>query len=162
MEPNNTGFSEEKRSENDNRKSQIREPAPKVDPIQPRRKSIGQRWNSLQLSKTAVFWVCLAMIAGTMIVGFRWGGWVTGATAQQDATSLANDAVVQRLTSICIAQFQQDPTKEEKIAELLEARSTQQRSFVEDQGWATMPGDEQADTKVVRECAAQLAQLNAE
>jgi hypothetical protein len=109
MEPNKTGFSEEKRSENDNRKSQTRAPAPKVDPIQPRRKSIGQRWSSLQLSKTAIFWICLAMIAGTMIVGFRWGGWVTGATAQQDAASLANDAVVQRLTSICIAHFQQDP-----------------------------------------------------
>ena len=162
MEPDKTGFSEEKRPDNDNRKSQTREPAPKVPPIQPRRKSVGQRWNNLQLSKTTVFWICLAMIAGTMIVGFRWGGWVTGATAQQDATSLANDAVVQRLSAICMAQFQQDPSKEQKIVELLEASSSQQRSFVEEQGWATMPGDEQADTKVVRACAEQLVQLNAE
>ena len=164
MSENKPGFSPEKRPGNDNRQGTMGETASRSSPppLQPRRKSFGKRWNEMQVSKTTLFWICLVMIAGTMLVGFRWGGWVTGATAERAATSLANDAVVQRLSSICIAQFQQDPAKEEKYAELLEARTTQQRSFVKEQGWATMPGDEQADTRVVNECAKQLAQLNVE
>lgn len=164
MAQNQAGFSPEKRPSNDNRKSATSESNPQATPppLQPRRKSIGQRWSEFQISKVAVFWICIVMIAGTMLVGFRWGGWVTGATAEQTATTLANDAVVQRLSAICVAQFQQDPTKEEKLAELMEGRASQQRNYVKEQGWATMPGDEQADTKVASECAKQLALLNAE
>ena len=164
MAQNQPGFSPEKRSDNDNRK--VTTPASTSQgsppPLQPRRESMRKRWSEFQISKTVVFWICIVVIAGTMIVGFRWGGWVTSATAEQTATSLANDAVVQRLSAICIAQFQQDPAKEEKLVELMEARTSQQRSYVKEQGWATMPGDEQADSKVVNECAKQLALLNAE
>ena len=126
---------------------------------QAKRQTFGQRWNATQLSKTAIVWACLAMIAGTMLVGFTWGGWVTGATAQRTATTMANDAVVQRLSSICVAQFQQDPAKDEKLAELMEASSYQRGKYVKEQGWSTMPGDENSDTKVATACAKVLAQL---
>ena len=128
--------------------------------MQQKPETISQRWNAIQLSKTAVFWTCLAVMAGTMLVGFTWGGWVSGGTAQKAATTMADDAVVQRLTSICVAQFQQDPAKDEKLAEMLEASSFQQRSFVADQGWATMPGEEDSDTKVSSACAKLLAKIN--
>ena len=120
-----------------------------------------QRWRAMQFSKTAIVWACLAMIAGTMLVGFTWGGWVTGtgATAQKSATTMANDAVIQRLSSICVAQFQQDPAKDEKLAELKLERSMQQRNYVRDKGWSIMPGDEESDTKVASACAKVLAQL---
>ena len=125
-----------------------------------KQKTYGQRWNAVQLSKTTIFWICLVAIASTMLVGFTWGGWVTDGTAHKSATTMANDAVVQRLTSICIAQFQQDSTKEQKLEELKAASSYQRGNYVKDQGWATMAGDEQADTKVAIECGKQLAQLN--
>ena len=126
---------------------------------QPKQETYVQRWNAMQFSKTTIVWVCLAMIIGTMLVGFRWGGWVTDGTAQKSATTMANDAVIQRLSSICVAQFQQDPTKGEKLAELKLERSTQQRNYVRDQGWSIMPGDEESDTKVAAACAKVLAQL---
>ena len=119
----------------------------------------GQRWRATQFSKTAVVGMCLAMIAGTMLVGFTWGGWVTDGAAQKSATTMANDAVIQRLSSICVAQFQQDPAKDEKLAELKLERSMQQRNYVRDQGWSIMPGDEESDTKVASACAKVLAQL---
>ncbi len=72
---------------------------------------------------------------------------------------MANDAVVQRLGAICVAQFHQDPAKDEKLIELKAGSSYEQRSFVRDQGWATMPGDEESDTKVATACAKVLAQL---
>ena len=121
---------------------------------------MSERWNGTQLSKTAIFWLCLGAIAVTMLVGFQWGGWVTGGTAQKAATTQANNAVVQRLSTICVAQFQQDPAKAEKLTALKATSSYQKGTYVKEQGWATMPGDEQADSKVASECAKQLAALN--
>lgn len=160
MEQNKAGFAAEKRPENDNRKSQTSETATRMTPAKPRQETMGERWSAIQLSKTTIFWVCLAMIAGTMLVGFTWGGWVTGGTAQKTATTLANTAVVQRLSAICIAQFQQDPDKEQKLVDLKAASSYKRSDYVKEQGWSTMPGEEQADTKVATECAKQLAALN--
>lgn len=159
MEQPQSGFAAEKRPDNDNRKSQ-NSPTPKGAPAKPRQETMGERWNGTQLSKTAIFWICLAAIAVTMLVGFQWGGWVTGGAAQKTATTQANNAVVQRLSAICVAQFQQDPAKAEKLIALKATSSYQQGTYVKDQGWATMPGDEQADSKVASECAKQLAALN--
>jgi hypothetical protein len=160
MEQNKPGFAAEQRADNDNRKPQKSATAPRMAPPTPKRETMGQRWSATQLSKTAIFWICLAVIAGTMLVGFTWGGWVTGSTAQRTATTMANSAVVQRLTSICVAQFQLDPAKDQKLIDLKAASSYQQGTYVKEQGWATMPGDEQSDTKVATECAKVLAALN--
>lgn len=156
MEQNKSSFVAEKRPDNDNRKAQPSQTPTKMAPAKPKQETFGQRWNAVQLSKTAIVWTCLAVIAGTMFVGFMWGGWVTGGSSQKAATTLANDAVVQRLTSICVAQFQQDPAKDQKLVELKAASSYQRGAYVKEQGWATMPGEEQADTKVAAECAKQL------
>lgn len=160
MEQNQSGFAAEKRPDNDNRKAQSSSNSPKSAVAKPRQETMGERWNGTQFSKTAIFWLCLAAIAVTMLVGFQWAGWVTGGTAQKTATTQANNAVVQRLSTICVAQFQQDPAKDAKLTELKAASSYQQGTYVKEQGWATMPGDEQADSKVASECAKQLAALN--
>ena len=59
--------------------------------------SPGQRWSDAQPTKTVLFWACVASMVLTMIVGFSWGGWVTGGTARQTAENMARDAVVQAL-----------------------------------------------------------------
>jgi hypothetical protein len=160
MTENRPGFSAEKRSDNDSRKPQTSPAATPMTPTTPPRVSLGKRWNAVQLSKTAIFWTCVAMIAGTMLVGFTWGGWVTDATAQRSAATLANTAVVQRLSAICVAQFELDPDRDQKLTELKAASSYQQGTYVKDQGWSTMPGEEQSDTKVATACAKALAQLD--
>lgn len=148
MEENRPGFSSAPRADNDNRKRPSGPPIASTVPSQPKRPSVRQRWNAIQLSKTTIAWLCLAMIAGTMLVGFTWGGWVTAGTAEHTATSVASDAVIQRLTTICVAQFEQDTAKNEKLAELKTLASYQQRNFVRDQGWATMPGDEESNNQL--------------
>lgn len=160
MEQNQTGFSADKRADNDNRKSQSSETPTKMAPAKPKQESMSQRWNAVQLSKTAILWIGVAVIAGTMLVGFSWGGWVTGASALKSATTQANSAVVERLSTICVAQFQQDGAKAAKLVELKAVSSYQQGTYVKEQGWATMPGDEQADSKVATACAKQLILLN--
>jgi hypothetical protein len=103
-----------------------------------------------------VFWFAVAAIVLTMIVGFNWGGWVTGGTSQE----ITNDAVVQRLSSICVAQFNQDSQKDQKLTELKGISSYQRDDYVREQGWATMPGEEQSDRKVADACAKQLMQIS--
>jgi hypothetical protein len=118
--------------------------------------SLKKWWREARPTKTAVFWSWIASIALTMIIGFAWGGWVTGATARRLAETMAQDAVVERLGPICVAQFNQDPGKDAKLAELREASSYQRRTFVQDQGWATMPGEEGPDRAVADECVKLL------
>jgi hypothetical protein len=111
-----------------------------------------ERWENVRPTKTIVFWGGLAVIILTIVVGFNWAGWVTGGTAQKMTT----DAVTQRLSLICIGQFNQDPQKDHKLTELQDLRSYQRRDYVAEQGWATMPGEAESDGNVADECAKQL------
>ncbi len=96
------------------------------------------------------------------IIGFGFGGWMRGGTAQEMAKEMAENAVVDRLAPICVAQFQQDPNKEERLKELKKRDSwgkDNRRDLVENQGWATMPGEKEPDSKVSRECVNRLVEL---
>jgi hypothetical protein len=121
-----------------------------------RKMSLQQRWNGIQPTKTAVFWSSVGAAALTMVIGFVWGGWVTGGSAQAMAETMAQDAVVKRLAPICVIQFNQTPGKAQKLKELEKSDSWQRSEFVEKQGWATMPGEEKPDSKVADECARLL------
>ena len=93
------------------------------------------------------------------IIGFVWGGWVTGGTAQEMAEQKAENAVVDRLAPICVEQFNQDSEKDQKLEKLKETRNWERGDYVEKQGWATMPGENEADRKVAGKCAELLAEL---
>lgn len=160
MEHTQLGFTAEKRADNDNRKLKTSQPEARVEQTQPKQASLGERWHQAQPTKTMLFWSCLAAIILTMLVGFNWGGWVTGGTAQKMAVVTAQAAVVQRLAPICVAQFNLDPGKTQKLVELKATSSYQRGTYVKEQGWATMPGDGQADIKVATECAKQLILIN--
>jgi hypothetical protein len=118
--------------------------------------SLGQRWSDARPTKTVVFWACLASVVLTMIIGFSWGGWVTGGTARSTASSMANDAVVARLAPICVVQSGRDPARTVKLVALKEESSWQRGEYVGKQGWATMPGEQEADSKVAQACATLL------
>jgi hypothetical protein len=122
--------------------------------------SFRERWNEARPTKTIVFWSWVGSIVLTMIIGFVWGGWVTGGTAQKMAEVMAADAVSQRLVPICVDQFNQDPVKEEKLIELQAIRSYDRDDYVKTQGWATIPGEDEPDGKVAVECARLLVLIN--
>ena len=91
-----------------------------------------------------------------LIVIFSTGWVVTSSSAEE----MGEKAVVDRLAAICVAQFQQDPNSEERLKELKETNSWKRDEYVEEGGWATIPGDESPDRKVAEECARQLMQLD--
>ena len=118
--------------------------------------SLGQKWSGARPTKTVVFWFCVASVVVTMIIGFTWGGWVTGSTAREMAKTMAEDAVARRLASICVVRFEQDPGQDQKLKELKEMSTWQRGDSVKKQGWATMPGEKEPDSKVADECAKLL------
>ena len=121
---------------------------PKYEP------SYGERWNKTRPTKTIVFWSLVGAIVLTMIVGFAWGGWVTGGTARE----MASDAVTQRLSLICFGQFNQDSEKDQKLVELQDISRFQRDEYVKEQGWATMPGEADSNGTVADGCAKLIVQ----
>ena len=118
--------------------------------------SIGQRWSAARPMKTVVFWSWVVSIVVTMIIGFTWGGWVTGGTARSMADVIGQEAVVKRLAPMCVVQFKLDGQKDQKLKELKGTGTWEKTEYVKKQGWATMPGEKEADTKVADECVKLL------
>ena len=112
-------------------------------------------WEKIKLG----LWSAIGGAIVLAIVGFNWGGWVMGGTAQKTAEEMAADAVADRLASICVAQFNQDSEKDQKLKKLEETNTWERDDYVEKQGWATMPGEKEADSKVAGKCAELLVQL---
>jgi hypothetical protein len=98
--------------------------------------------------------------AATMIVGFSWGGWVRGSTAEDLAQTRANSAVVAALAPICVEQFQQGADAPAKLAEFKKANSWDQSTYIEKGGWSVMPGNKGPNVSGVSQaCATALRDL---
>ena len=94
-----------------------------------------------------------------LIVGFAAGWVVTAGAAQQEAERVAQEAVVEELAPICVAQFKQDPDKTEELKKLQKESAWSRGDYVEKQGWATMPGSQSANTDISDECAKKIMSL---
>ncbi len=105
------------------------------------------------------FWGALGGAIVLASIGFAWGGWVTGGTAQEMAEEMAENAVVARLAPICVEQFKQAAEKDQKLKDLKKEDSWKRNEFVEKQGWATMPGEKKPDSKVAGKCAEMIVQI---
>jgi len=101
------------------------------------------------------FWGAIGGAIVIAVIGFKWGGWVTGGTAQ----IMAEEAVVERLALICVAQFDQDSQKDQKLKELKKADSWERDRYVKKQGWATMLGKKEPNSEVADECAKRLIEI---
>ena len=101
-------------------------------------------------------WGAVGGAIALAIVGFNWGGWVTGATANKNAKEAADTAIVRVLAPICAEKFQQQADASVKIVELKKVSSWERGTFVEKGGWATMPGSISPSTGVARACAELL------
>ena len=92
------------------------------------------------------------------IVGFTWGGWVTGGRADTDATLRADTAVIAALAPICVAKFQSAPDVSGNLAALKKAETWTQGDFIEKGGWASAAGStKERESAVARVCASTLA-----
>jgi hypothetical protein len=112
-------------------------------------------------SETKPFlWGAAAGAIALAFVGFNWGGWVTGGTAEKVAGARADEAVVSALTPICVAQFRTSAKAPASLAALKEIKSWEQGDYVGKGGWATMPGSTaEPNRQVATACAEALNKL---
>ena len=95
----------------------------------------------------------------TLIVGFNWGGWVTGGTASEMARQSTSSALVAVLSPICVDKFQHSAEAATNLLQLKKISSYQQSDFIEKGGWATLPGSDSVNSSVARACAEMLSSL---
>ncbi len=88
-----------------------------------------------------------------MILGFNWGGWTLGSTAEKTADNQSKAAVVSVLAPICVEQFNSSSDNVANLATLSAAQSYKRTSIIEDGGWAILPGSDKANSGVAKECA---------
>jgi hypothetical protein len=91
--------------------------------------------------------------AALAILGFTWGGWVTGGTAEARAKASSEAATVAALAPICATQFRTAPDAAVQHADFVKKGSWEQKKLVEAAGWAKMPGSTDAMPGVAEACS---------
>ena len=122
--------------------------------------SMSQRFQEYHPSKTVLFWSCAGCIAATMLVGFTWGGWVTGGSAGEMAEEAADQARAQLAATVCVDNFMAAADAGPQLASLKDIGSSWRREhFIEEGGWAMVSGQEYDDAAEL--CAERLMELEA-
>ena len=95
----------------------------------------------------------------SMVLGFSWGGWMTGGTANKLAAERTDSAVVAALAPICVEKFLQNSDAKANLEILKKISSTwEQGDYLQKGGWATQPGATSSDYHLARACAEKLVQ----
>ena len=101
--------------------------------------NLSRRFKEYQASKTVLFWACAGSVIAATIVGFSWGGWVTGGSAQEMAEESAAQARQELAAVVCVDRFMAAPDAGVQLTALQEIESSYaQGKFVQDGGWATI------------------------
>jgi hypothetical protein len=77
-------------------------------------------------------WGAIGGAIAAIVIGFAWGGWVTGGTAGKMEAASAEAAIVLAFTPLCVAKAEQQP---EQLPLLKEESSWTRDDFVVKAGW---------------------------
>jgi hypothetical protein len=91
------------------------------------------------------------------IVGFTWGGWVTGGTSNERALAMSRGDVVAAMVPVCLDLARADPERNAKLDTIRAASTYQRRDALMAAGWATVPGAEGPDRDIAQACLTALA-----
>jgi hypothetical protein len=117
---------------------------------------ISEKFGSYRPSKTIWFWSTAGAVVLTVIVGFTWGGWVTGGSAMDRAKDAAEDAKAALAADICAYRFLGASDAGAQLAALKEASSYNRRSVIEKGGWVTLAGAKEPVDGAAQLCADHL------
>ena len=136
--------------------------------------TLSHRFKDYQASKTVLFWACAGSVILATVIGFSWGGWVTGGSARDMAAEAAAQARQELAAVVCADRFMAASDARVQLTALQEIESSYaQTKFVQDGGWATiMPASSTADRRATAAassderktaglCAAELAKREA-
>ncbi len=111
--------------------------------------------NTPEWLKPAAYGAIIGAIAFG-IVGFTWGGWVTGGTANDRAMAMSHDDVVAAMVPVCVGIAEADPKRAAKLETIRAAATYKRRDALMDAGWATMPGSETPSRDIANACLVSL------
>jgi hypothetical protein len=86
------------------------------------------------------------------IVGFTWGGWVTGGSAKEIAAKQSAADLVVALTPYCVERSRTDANAATVLAELTAASGSAKRTVIEKSGWATPLGTKKPNRELAQAC----------
>jgi hypothetical protein len=98
-------------------------------------------------------WGAIGGAIAAMIIGFVWGGWVTGGTSERLSGAAAQTAVVQTFAPLCVAKAEQQP---DQLA-LLKKESYGRTQFVIKAGWVDSVA-EKYRRDVAEQCATAIVE----
>ena len=102
-----------------------------------------------------LLWGAIGGAIITMIIGFSWGGWVTGGSAQERL----DVAVLPLAAEICANNFKADPDFEKNLAALKKEDNWQRDGYIEKGKWSVMAGDDTSKSGVADACVEKLSDL---
>ena len=102
-------------------------------------------------------WGAVGGAAALAIVGFTFGGWVTGGKAKDMAQQQTDKAVTAALAPICVDRFRHAKDADDNLGKLKAINySWEKGTYVSAGGWATMPGNAEPNSAVAQACAEVL------
>src|SRR6476620_10754631 len=82
----------------------------------------------------------------SIVIGFSWGGWMTGSTANRLAAERAETVVVAALTPVSVEKFLQNSDAQANLAAIQKIPSNgEPGEYVQTGGWARQPGATSTD-----------------
>jgi hypothetical protein len=119
---------------------------------------VTERWSEYRPTKEHVLWAMLISVAAALVIGFGPGGWVSGGTARKMAGEAAATAHNQLAAAVCAEEFMRAADARIRLAKLRALDWWQRDDQIADGGWATMPGEKEADSVVAQLCATRLTE----
>ena len=92
----------------------------------------------------------------TIVVGFYWGGWVTGGTANKMTSDAVEATQVTIYSPVCVERYMAKATPEQRAA-FAKENDWNRDSVIEKTGFATPPGSSSPNDAIADACAATLS-----
>lgn len=121
---------------------------------------IVQKWKEYQPTKTTLAWTAAGASILTMIVGFTWGGWVTGSTARSMAEDAAQASHAQLAAAICAENFRPVDGAHAQLAEMAEMASFTRTRHVQDAAWSVLPDGGRLSRDAASLCAERIVAID--
>ena len=120
---------------------------------------LGQRWSAYRPTKGSLVWAAAAGAVAAIVVGFSWGGWVTGGSATRMAAAAALSSRDTLVAAVCADRFRAGGDAQARLAELKLLQGYSRGSFIDKGGWAVMPDKVKPTSTAARLCADELVVL---
>jgi hypothetical protein len=107
-------------------------------------------------SLTRLLQGAFAGVVATLVIGFTWGGWVTGSTASKMTTDAVEATQVALYSPICVERYMAKASPEQRAA-FAKENDWNRDTVIEKTGFATPPGSTSPNLAIADKCAATLS-----